>query len=150
MDKRGDWTADTSPFMAIFIIICSGLFMLFLFSVSGYATDLYKIRPGTEELIFQERFLKNCFAQQDLLSGVNSEIDWDKFNLNHLDKCYEILPDSRYLGFRLTLKVGGEEKQIQTINWQDKVARGESKSVLVWKDSIKKQGQLLIEVQDIG
>lgn len=147
MDKKGDWTADTAPFMAIFIIVCSGLFMVFLFIVSGIASDIYQIRPGTSETILEQRFWDDCFVKYDLLSGAEiADIDWEKFNQKNLDTCYDVMPNSEYFGYSLTLRLDDEEKQLQTKNWKGKANKGETNKVLVWKGS-KKIGELLIEVQ---
>jgi len=149
MNKKGEWTADTAPFMAIFIIVCGGLFMVFIFIIHANSNQLYQIPPKTEEITLKERFLASCFVEEDLLSGVSSSmINWNKFDQTHLDKCYDISSGSKNYAFKLNLEVEDTTRTIQTRNWKGDVVSGESQMVTVFYNGERKTGKLLIEVQN--
>ena len=135
---------DSAMMMALFIMIVGLLTMFFMLLVNNYATDLYKIPSGTEEIIFQQRLLNNCFI------GEGALISWDNFNQNNLDTCYNLAATANYYDFRLSLEVDGEEKTIQTRNWENKPDHGESIEVPVWKLGEIKSGTLSIEVENFG
>ncbi len=137
------------PWMALFIIVVGIMFAFFLVFLFSSSSSLYIIPPGTEEIMFKERFLGDCFLKPNELTGeFSSVIDWDKFDQEHLNECYNIGEESRQLGFRLRLKVGDEEKAISTRNWKEKPVSGEGQEVNVWKNNEQLLGDLLIEVQD--
>lgn len=149
MDKKGSWVLDSMPWMAVFVIVVGVLFTIFLVFLNSTSSDVYQIPPGTEETILKERFFGNCFWEQEELTGnYVSMISWEKFDQKNLDDCYNILGESKDLGFRLRLTVGGEEKSIETRNWRAKPVYGEGQKVNVWKDGQQAEGNLLVEVQN--
>jgi len=143
MNKKAQ--AATAIYMAVFVIVCGMLFFFFLIILDTQSKEMYQIPAGLEQAILKERFLENCFGEQEILSGHYSQgIAWDNFDQEHLNECYDIAAGSEYLGFRLRLEYNGKEKAIQTRNWRGEAARTRVFDVLIDGEG----GRLLIEVQD--
>jgi hypothetical protein len=137
----------------IILILAIGLtvpLLIMIFEKTAFAET--RVPAGLDEVLAEYRFLHNpeCFAYQDTATGRNyAEIDVEKFTQQRLNACYRVSDDITRACFKLSLTVGGEEKSVQTQNWNrcylKLPTQQQAQHVLVREQGIRKNGKLLVE-----
>ncbi len=151
MGRKGDWTADTMPFMIIFIFVATFLTFGFILITQRFVADNYTIPDGVENFVIQRRFFSStCFGAENILSGRADHfiIDSAKFNQQTMDRCYIFDNHEKFFAYELTLRVGDNTPlTLKTSNWGDRFAKQSERDVRVWKDGAIMPGKLTMEVQ---
>ena len=153
--KKGTYAADTAPFYAMFAIVTSVLFIIFVFIVNSYSVSEVEIPKGINEYISQQRFIRSpdCFAYEDISGRTYpSVMDWTKFNQKRIEECYASYGEEKLPAFSLTLSYAGKEKTIYTDNWNTQAGpekREPPKNVLVQFGTTRHEGTLTIEIQNV-
>lgn len=164
--KKGDWTADTMPFMIIFVFIVGILVLIFVITTQRFVGDKYLIPEGLENFVVERR-IYHCFGAVDPWSGRENHltIDLATFNKETLDRCYTSPELGKTLAYELTLRfsavaapIPGEpdiptEKPIvlKTSNWDESgVVTNFKHKIDVLQDKKTIQAELIVSVQNLG
>ena len=138
MNKKATYAADTAPFYAVFAIVVSTLFIVFVLLVSSYSTDKVQVPKGLNTYLLTQRFLRSpdCFTYEDI-SGRSYPLTFDinKFTQANLNNCY--VGDEKTQAFRLKLTFADKESILQTNNWEDSSGfiREIPKDIFVYSDN---------------
>ena len=150
-DKTADISGRKVIFYAIFSFVAVIVFLIIIYIVPSYASEIARMPYGLENYLITQRFLTHpaCFIFQDRDSNrvYPWVIDLEKFNEDNMNKCYSA-SDTKTKAYRFTLTYGIEKKTINTKNWEGFVKSGETKQVFVYDNENIKKGELFIEMQD--
>ncbi len=155
LKKKATYTADTAPFYAIFAIVVTVLFMIFVLLVNHYSADNVEIPKNIEAYLLYQRFLRSpdCFTYEDISGRAYPLIlDWSKFTEENLKNCYVSYQNKNIPAFRLKLTFPEKESTIQTENWNSQFGPHKiekPKQMWVYFNNEKYKGELSIEIQNV-
>jgi len=152
MNKKAIYAADTAPFMIIFVLFVSVIFIVSLFLFNSHSISKVEIPEGLDSYLLSQRFLRSpeCFIYEDISGRVNAlTLDLSKFNQQTLNKCYQ--GNEKTPSFRLKLTYQDQELILQTNNWNSEQSfeRAPIKNIFVQSNNKKINGKLSIEVQNV-
>ena len=150
-NKRADMSARKSIFYTIFGFVAVIAFILLVWMVPSYKSELSTIPLNLENHLLIQRFLNSplCFTPQDkdtnrFYPGV---IDLTKFNQENLDECYNA-EDTKVKAYRLTLDYNNQKITINTKNWEGVLKKAQTEHVFVYDEREIQRAELLIEMQN--
>lgn len=138
-------------FYTIFGFVAVIAFILLVWMVPSYKSELGTIPPNLENHLLIQRFLNSpfCFTYQDedtnrFYPGV---IDLTRFNQDNLDECYNA-ENTEVKAFRLTLDYNNEKITINTNNWGGFLKKTQTEHVFVYDEGEIQRAELLVEIQN--
>lgn len=154
MDKKANEGAD-APFYLLFHLLLPLMFILFMLVIYSYSEEGSSIPKGLEKDLISRRFYRSdvCFAYSDRAKVYPGVVDWEKFSDQRkeeiMEQCCIYRKDGKKtLAFKLNLRVGDEQRSVQTENWGENIGiqEAETKEMLVYKEDRLQKGELDIEV----
>ena len=147
------WPADTILFFIMFGIVLGLTSVLFVFVISKTGAERAKIYENLETLNVMQRFIKSpdCFVYSKdgtILYGV---IDYEKFNEQRLNTCYDI-KNYNFPAFRLRLISDSFSDSIKTINWNENRELEEKRTpraVMIYFQGKLQKGRIEVEIQNL-
>ena len=149
------WPADTILFFIIFGIVLGLTSVLFVFVISKTGAERAKIYENLETLNVMQRFLKSpdCFVFSKDGTTLYGVIDYEKFNEQRLNACYDI-KNYNFPAFKLKLisDSGELSNSIKTLNWNENREFEEERTprdVMIYYQGKLQKGRIEIEIQNL-
>jgi len=150
VNKKAATEGRKIVFYIVFGFVATIVFLFIVWLTASDKSGLAEIPIGMENYLISQRFLNSpqCFALKDEdLGRVFAIIDFNKFNQEILDKCYNA-KNTNVKAYRLTLNYRNEKKILSTRNWEGFLRQAEVLPILVASNGEIERGELFVEMQD--